>query len=419
MKEKFLKLLIIVTIGGLLLSACAPSATPTAAPVSPTSAPVSPTSAPVSPQPTNSSQAETGTIYIAAVYPMTGDNALYGQDEVQAHKYVIDKVNAAGGINGRMIELDVFDDAGDPQQAANVAQKLVGDPKYVAGFGHFMSVDTLAAAPIYNDGKFLFLTDSVNAKLSGISPWMFRYSITDREAGRQLVWAAIKNHPEYKKVAILFDQSDFGVGQKDTITGELKALGVDIVDTESYVAGQSKDFSPQLTKIKSTTPDVIFIAGYFTEAAEIAQQMHQLGMNQTIWGPDGLNDVGLIKLGGKDVEGVRVVSYFSENATYPGIADTVKEYQAKWNVKPDGISAITLDATQLLIDGIKAVGTDRDKLREWLSTEKDFVGISGPIQFDQNHDNLRRIVVIEVQNGQFVVSKDQVPQLYYDTEFGK
>jgi len=400
MNKRTLKVLLLIVVTVMLVTACKPTSAPTVAP-------------------TEVTAPSTDPIYIAAIYPMTGDNALFGEIEKQAHQYVIDKVNSEGGVNGRKVELVFFDDRGDPQEAANIAQKVVGDPKFVAGFGHFRSVSTLAAAPIYDSAGFLFLTDSVNEKISGISPWVFRYSITDREAGRQLVWAAVKNNPDFKNYAILYSQTDFGVGQKDVIATELKALGVNLVAEESYFEGQSKDFTPQLTKMKATNPDILFIPGYYAEAAAIAQQAHQLGMTMEIWGPDGLNNVGLIELGGKDVEGVRVTSYFSEVATYPGVADTVTAYQKQWGVKPDGISAITLDATNLLIQGMKEVGADRTKLKEWLSTHKGFVGIAGPIEFDAKNDNLRRIVVIEVKNGQFVESKDQCPQEYYDTQFGK
>ncbi len=138
-------------------------------------------------------------IYIALIYPMTGDNAMFGEIEVRAHKYVIDQINAAGGINGRQIAYEVFDDRGDPKEAANIAQKVVGDPKFVAGIGHFRSVCTLAAAPIYDEAEFIFLTNSVNSKITGISPWLFRYSITDSEAGKQLGLGALQEPPRMEK----------------------------------------------------------------------------------------------------------------------------------------------------------------------------------------------------------------------------
>ena len=360
-----------------------------------------------------------GPIYIAAIYPMTGDNALFGEIETQAHQYVIDQVNDAGGINGRQVELVIFDDRGDPQEAANIAQRVVGDPRFVAGFGHFRSVCTLAAAPIYDEAGFLFLTDSINEGLTGISPWVYRYSVTDTEAGRQLAWAAVKNNPDLNSAAILYSQTDFGVGQKDVIKAELEYLGWEIVGEESYFEGQSRDYTPQLTNLRGSEPGIIFIPGYYAEAAVILQQARQLGMTQEFWGPDALGNIGLIELGGEDVEGVRVTSYFSEAATYPGVAETVEAYLEKFGVAPDGISAITLDATRMLLMGIEAVGTDKYDLQEWLNTYKDFVGIAGPITFDENNDNVRRIVVVEVRDGQFVESSDQVPDEYFETRFGQ
>lgn len=364
-------------------------------------------------QPAAEAPAETGDIWLALIYPMTGDNAMFGEIEVRAHKYVIDKINAAGGINGRQVKYEVFDDRGDPKEAANIAQKVVGDPKFVAGFGHFRSVCTLAAAPIYDEAKFIFMTDSVNAKITGLSPWLFRYSITDSGAGKQLVWAALKNHPEWKKAAILYTQSDFGVGLKDAIEPEIKNVGAEVVAIESYFEGQSKDYTPQLTKIKSANPDVVFLLGYYAEAAPISQQSVQLGMDLTFWGPDGLVNPGLIELGGKEADRVHATAYFFESMTYPKVKDTVADFKIKTGFDLDGFGAITLDATELLLEGIKAVGTDKEKLREWLATHKGFVGTAGPIEFDANNDNMRRIVVVKPENGVFVMASEAVPEEYF------
>ena len=234
-----------------------------------------------------------------------------------------------------------------------------------------------------------------------------------------MVWAVIKNHPEYKTVSILYSQTDAEVGTKDVMLPELELLGIKVVAIESYFEGQSKDFTPQLTKIKAANPDVLFALSYYAEAAAIIQQARQLGMTQPVWGPDGLNNPGLMELGGEAVEGTRVVSYFSESATYPRVKETVEAYVAKWGVKPDGIAAFTIDGTRMLLQGMQEVGTDREALRVWMSEHKGFVGISGPIEFDKCNDNLRRIVVIEVQGGQWVEAKEQVPEEYFATRFGK
>jgi branched-chain amino acid transport system substrate-binding protein len=414
MKRQILLSFSLLMLLSLLLSACASPTVPSAVPTTAGQAAAASSSSTTA---TQAPTTNTEPIWLALIYPMTGDNAQYGAIEVRAHKYVIDQINAKGGINGRQVQYQVFDDQGDPQQAATIAQKVVGDPKFVAAFGHYRSVCTLAAAPIYDEAKVLLLTDSINEKISGISPYVFRYSITDKEAGQQLVWAAIKNHPEYKKAAILYTQSDYGVGLNQIIAPELKTLGVELVDTESYFEGQSKDYTPQLTKIKAANADVIFLLGYYSDGAVIVQQAHQLGMKQTFWGPDGLDNQGLVDLGGKDVESsVYVTAYFSEGMTYPGVADTVKDFKAKTGNDLDGFGAITVDATKLLLQGIAAVGPDKTKLHDWLTTQKDFMGVSGPIVFDKNNDNMRRIVVLQVQNGVFVPSKEQVTDAYFQNK---
>lgn len=170
-----------------------------------------------------------------------------------------------------------------------------------------------------------------------------------------------------------------------------------------------------MTKIKAADPDVIFILGYYSEGALIVQQAHQLGMDLDFWGPDGLINQGLIDLGGADVESkVYATGYFSSASTYPNVAETVASFKADTGKELDGFSALSLDATRLLLEGVTAVGTDKTKLHDWLTTQQDFVGISGPIVFDSKNDNMRRIVVLHVENGVFVPASEQVPDSYFE-----
>ena len=99
--------------------------------------------------------------------------------------------------------------------------------------------------------------------------------------------------------------------------------------------------------------------------------------------------------------------------TYPDTAATVKDFKTATGEDLDGFGAITLDANQMLFEGIKAVGTDREKLREWLSAHKGFVGSAGPIEYDASNDNMRRIVVVVPKDGSFVLADEQVPEEYF------
>src|SRR5690606_16960145 len=159
-----------------------------------------------------------------------------------------------------------------PKEAPNVAQKFAADDKILAVIGHWNSSCTLAARGIYEAVQMPVITDSVNKAITdGTTPHMFRISLTDTTQAKNLAQYAY-NKLGNRNAAIIFKENDFGTGLKNDFTEEFIKLGGKIVASETYFEGQSKDFSPQLTKIKGQNPDVLFVPGYYVETALIAQQ---------------------------------------------------------------------------------------------------------------------------------------------------
>jgi branched-chain amino acid transport system substrate-binding protein len=183
---------------------------------------------------------------------------------------------------------------------------------------------------------------------------------------------------------------------------EATKLGAQIVDTESYIENQSRDFTPQLTKIKAAQPDLIFDAGYYTEGAMIIQQARQLKMKTQFLGPDGLNSDQLAKLGGSAVEGTLFVGYFSPYMTYPGTAQYNAAYKAKYGTDSETFAALAYDATNMIIQGMKANGANRAGIQKYLESVQNFPGVAGPITFNTQHDATRNIIVLTIKNGQMV-----------------
>ena len=338
-------------------------------------------------------------IAISHAAPMTGDSGLFGQVEAEGVQLAIDEVNAAGGINGRQVTFTNEDDRGMPQEAANVAQRISSNSDIVAVIGHWNSSCTLAGIPIYDAAGIPVITSSINSKISGSSKWVFRDSLTDQAAGSQIAEYSV-NKLGAKRIAILYDNNDFGKGQNDVFTSIATGLGAKIVDSDSYIEGQSRDFTPQLTKIKQAKPDLIYLAGYYTEGAMIVQQARQLRMDTKIIGQDGLNSQELIKLGGSAVEGVMFAGYFHPSMTFPGTAEYSQKYKAKYGHDSDTFAALAYDATRLAIEGMKKYGPTREGIQKYLAEVKGFPGVAGPITFDDKHDASRKIIVLTVKNGQ-------------------
>ncbi len=185
-------------------------------------------------------------------------------------------------------------------------------------------------------------------------------------------------------------------------------LGGEVVASETYFEGQSKDFSPQLTKIKGTNPDLMFIAGYYVETALIAQQSKELGLDVQMLGTEGISSEELIKLGGDAVEGIIFAGFFHPDIEYPGTKEFVEAFRAKYNKDPDTYAALAYDSAKLIFAAIEENGESREGIMKFLDEVEDFPGVAGPISFDEENNVVRNIVVLTVKDGKIVPAEEQV-----------
>lgn len=356
-----------------------------------------------------SSSSSSSKIIIASANPMTGDSAQFGDMKVKAIQLAIDEVNAEGGIDGKQVELMVGDDTGNPKEAPNVAQKFAADNNILAVIGHWNSSCTLAARGIYEAVQMPVITDSVNkAVTDGTTPHLFRISLTDTTQAKNLAQYAYDKLGK-RKAAILFTANDFGTGLKNDFTEEFIRLGGEVVGSETYFEGQSKDFSPQLTKIKGKNPDVLFVAGYYVETALIAQQSKAAGLDIQMIGTEGISSDELVKLGGDAVEGIKFAAFFHPDVEFPGTKEFVEAFRAKYNKEPDNYTALAYDSAKLIIEGMKKNGATREGITKYINEVKDFPGVAGPISFE-NNGVTRGIIILTVKDGKIVPADVQLEE---------
>jgi branched-chain amino acid transport system substrate-binding protein len=340
---------------------------------------------------------------------MTGDSAQFGDMKVKAIELALDQVNAAGGIDGKQVKLLVGDDTGNPKEAPNVAQKFAADNRVLAIIGHWNSSCTLAARGIYESAGIPVITDSVNKAITdGTTPHVFRISLTDTDQAYRLAEYAF-NKMGKKNAAIMFTSNDFGVGLKDDFTKRFTELGGTIVATETFFEGQSKDFSPQLTNIKSKNPDLLFVAGYYVETALIAQQAKDSGFNIDMLGTEGISSDELVKLGGTAVEGIKFTGFFHPDIEFQGTKEFTEAFVAKYNKEPDTYASLAYDSTLVLLEAMKTKGADRESIKAYLDEVQAFPGVAGPITFVDNAVT-RNIIILTVKDGK-IIPADVQPDL--------
>lgn len=348
-----------------------------------------------------------GTIKLAMAAPLTGDYANFGLSDIEGMQLAVEEINASGGVLGKKIELVKGDDKGDPKEAVSIAQKFVNDKDIVAVLGHFFSGCTLAAAPIYQKAGIPTLAvASTNPKVPQVGNYIFRINVGDNYQGAQLAeW--LYNKKGKKNVAIVYDNNDYGKGVTDAFRGKFQALGGKIVDIETYVGGQDKDFSVIITKIKQAKPEALVIVGYYSDAALFIDQAKRQGLDVLIVGSDSIYSDDFMKIGGKSVEGVYTVGYFHASDPRPKAQEFVKKYKEKYNKIPDAWAPYAYDAVYVMVDAIRRAGTtDRAKVRDALAQTKGFEGASGITTFNENREPAGKdLIILKVQDGKFVVAE--------------
>lgn len=350
---------------------------------------------------TNSSGATGDTIKVGVYVDLSGQTSSFGQSTRNGIQLAVDEINAAGGVGGKQIVLVVEDDQGRPEQATTVVQKLINQDKVQAILGEVASTNSLAAAPVAQGARIPMITpSSTNPKVTEVGDYVSRVCFIDPFQGSVMAKFAA-NTLKAKTAAIIGDvQSDYSKGLTEFFTQEFTKLGGRIIAEQKY-AQSDPDFKAQLTAIRNTNPDVIYIPGYYGQVAIIAKQARELGMNMPLLGGDGWDSPELWKLGGAALQNAYISNHYSADNPAPEIQNFVKAYQAKFGAVPDSLAALAYDAAKVLADAIKrAGGTDSAKLKDAINSTKNFAGVTGAITLDGSRNAVKSAVVLELNPAQ-------------------
>ena len=349
------------------------------------------------------------TIKIPVASPFTGQLASFGEGVKNGALLAAEDINAAGGIDGKNVEIVLGDDLCDPKEAANVATKFAGDSEMYIVIGHLCSSSTMAALPIYKEASMPAISPaSTNVKIGEMSPFYFRNVYRDDFQGTFLARysKSVKNH---NKVAIFYETNDYSIGLKEAFVAEAYREGINIVGQESYTS-DTTDFTSTLTKFRAMKPDAIFIPGYAPQATLIIAQAAKLGINVDYFGADGLDDNLLLE--NPAAEGLFVTSPFLPDKAGPDAKSFIKAYTDKYGKEPNWFAANTYDAVRMAAEAIANAGLDRVKIRDYLASlnsfEKAYKGVTGATYFDENGDCLKPAFIKAIKGGKWVSAEKQL-----------
>ena len=325
-------------------------------------------------------------IKIGVAGAFTGDLAPYGLPTKTAAEMVIADVNAAGGINGKKVELVVADEQCKPELATNVAAKLVSEGVKVV-IGHICSGATKAALGIYKDAKVTVISPSAtNPPLtkSGEYPNFYRTIAADDD---QAILASgfVIDTLKGKKVAILHDKGDYGKGFADFAKAGIEKSGKAKVVTYEGIQPGAMDYSAVIQKVRNDGADTIIFGGYHPEASKLLSQLNKKKIKVAFIGPDGLKGDGFLKIAGKDAEGVYATGP-KDVSKLPLNVKVREEHTKKTGKEPGTFFDQGYAATLAAVNAIKvAGGTDFDAVGKALKSSTVDTTI-GKIKFDAKGD---------------------------------
>jgi branched-chain amino acid transport system substrate-binding protein len=343
-------------------------------------------------------------IKLGLMVPITGNQAQYGEDMRRGAELALEQLNAAKAIPGATLTLQVEDSKGDPQEAANVAQKFVAEGDITAVVGDFSSTACLAAAPIYQRAGLIMITPvASHPDITKTGNYIFRDTpIAAAECRAVTSWAKQLN---FKKVAVIGRNDDYGRVYGQIFRQQAEAYGATVLG-EEYIAADTQDLKPLITGMRAKQPQAVFLALFQVEAALLFRQSKEMNFKPTFMSGAGLFNPQLLTLARSAANGLLLVSTFFPGSDRPQVKAFVAAFKAKYHVVPSKFSAHTYDSVGMVVHAIAAAGsTDRAKVRDALAATKDYKGITGDISFDKDREVTYPLLRLWVQNEKFTLWK--------------
>ena len=333
---------------------------------------------------------------------MTGSEATFGRSTDNGIQMAVDEINKAGGINGKQVHVITYDDKGEQREAGNAVTRLVSKDGVVAVLGEVASSLSLVGAPVCQEnGVPMVSPSSTKPDVTQVGDMIFRVCFIDPFQGYACAKFA-REHEGLKatKAAILFDQTQaYAVGLQDNFAKSFVEQEGKIVATQTYQGGD-QDFSAQLTAIRASQPDVIFIPGYYTDVGNIALQARKLNIKMPLLGGDGWDSAKLSEIGGDAINGCFYSNHYSHQDPNPRVQDFLKKYEERYKSIPDGLAALGYDAARILCEAIaRAKSLKGADIAAELAKTKDFDGVTGKITIDKDRNAVKPAVILEMKNG--------------------
>jgi len=337
---------------------------------------------------------------ITVAGPVTGQYASFGTQMTNGAELAVADINAAGGVLGKKLDLDVGDDACDPKQAVAIANQMAGENVALVA-GHFCSGSSIPASNVYAESNLVMISPaSTNPALTDNRPGPNIYRVCGRDDKQGSVAGAyLAEHFGDKNIAIIDDKTAYGKGLADEVKKTLNGAGIQEVLNESYTAGE-KDYSALVSKLKQADVGALFVGGYHTESGLILRQMRDQGMDAVLMGGDALVTQEYWSITGPAGEGT-LMTFSPDPRKNPAAAEVVARFKEK-GIEPEGYVLYTYAAVQAWKEAVEKAGTTDAPAVVKALNENEFDTVIGKFRFDGKGDpNLPPYAVYRWSNGSY------------------
>lgn len=339
-------------------------------------------------------------VKVGTIVPLTGKVASFGQSAKEGVLLAEKQINDAGGVKGKKVKFLIEDDQGDQNVALNVFNKLVDQENVDVILGPLTSAPTLAISPKAGVSKVPMLTPAATeptvTKIG--NGYVFRGCYIDSFQGEAMSKFS-KETLKQETVAILYNiGSDFSKGIAESFKKDFEKRGGKVVAFESY-NNDDKDFNAQLTKIKGTNADGLFLPDYYNVVGLIAKQAKNIGVKSTLIGVDGWESDELFSIAGDSINGSYHINHFFAYDKEETVAKFVKEYEELYKRKPDTLAALFYDGAMTVAKALnEANSLDKEDVVKALKSVE-IKGVTGNIRFGEDNSAVKDAVILKIGNG--------------------
>src|SRR5215470_14543022 len=348
------------------------------------------------------------TVKIGVITSLTGSQAAFGEAHKNGYAIALDEINAKGGVLGKKVELDFYDDQSKPDQAVQGVSKLVNQDHVAMLLGAYSSENTKAIInPVISHQVPLVIpTATADNVMDSKSPWIFRICAGANDYAKATI-EFLKHNGSPKTMAIVYEKTNFGQANMQAMKDAAQAAGINVIAVEEYEA-KAPDYKAVLRRVKDKNPEVIYFCSYLLDATTLMRQSQEVDLNPKYFTAAGTGfsaaEFPTPQGAGKNAEFTLSVSQWLPEAPWPGSKEFDAEYFKRTNSHPQYHA---MQAYQSLITAIQAMNNAKSveaaKVRDALKAINLKTSAFGPIRFDANGQNQHPVLITQIQGGRYVL----------------